>query len=510
MEENELLEALDRRAAVAVAALDDRLADVEPPPLPIAATRDRRRWAPLLVAAALVVVALLGIGLALDGRDEGAGPVADDRDTSVQTDDGELIRLALADPEPLGYEVTAAFDGPSLQPSPGMEGADLRHVAHGPTGTSDPWTAAVVSMETPAQEHSLTGELVDLGGPEAVHLTTGTSDQVIWLDGERAHSLISARVLGSDLVELARAAVAAGWSGEGPLPGHEVLLDGPSEQFRLGLLYASTVQTGWQAVAYAGSPSGPDFVIGWRPGGADAVQGLHAFEVPPRAVSVAGREVLVSAGTVRNPAHATWLEEDDTVVQVATYGDVEALLAELEGRLEPISEDDLRTLARAHPTDAASTLVEPPESVYGPFGEGEPLASVALFEAGVEHRLEVQEDGPDGLALILEIDDGTGVAGSGGPLRDLGSPSLSASSGSDSGGPPLVVSGLLPADVSGDLVGARFVDETGAELRVVNWVTSRLEESGAVLVVVLLDAVPGEVRVDATFPTAGGDRTWRL
>ena len=61
-----------------------------------------------------------------------------------------------------------------------------------------------------------------------------------------------------------------------------------------------------------------------------------------------------------------------------------------------------------------------------------------------------------------------------------------------------------------DLAGARFVDATGRALTVLDSATSTLEESGLVLVIVLLDAVPGETRVDATFPTSDGERTWRL
>ena len=358
MDQTDLLEALDRLAARAVSALDSGIVDSPPPPLERPSGR-RRPLLPLLVAAALVVVALVGIGLALDRRDDERSTIADDGDASVQTDDGELTRLALADPEALGYEVRGAFDGPSIEPVPGMEGEDMRHVAHGPADVADPWADVVVSMETPAHQFSLVGEVVDLGGPDAVHLTVGEGDQVVWLDGDRARSLVSARVLGSGPRRARSVRGGRRLVREGPLPGHEVLLDGVSEQFRLGLLYASTVQTGWQAVAYAGSPSGPDFVIGlasWRHRGAAGAARLRRAApggLGRRARGARRRRHRPHPGARhvaggRRHGGARWRRT----------GTSEPSSPTLEDRLAPISHDELRALAprtRRLPSRPSST-----------------------------------------------------------------------------------------------------------------------------------------------------------
>ena len=460
MEETELLEALDRRAAGAVAALDGRVADVEPPSLRVEADRPRRRWTTFLVAAGLVLVALLGIGLALGDRDDEAGTIADDRDSSVQTDDG-LTRLALADPEALGYSVRAAFDGPSTVPAPGTEQVDIHFTAHGPAGAADPWAEVVIATTHPVDEYTFLGELVDIGGPEAVHVPMGWADRVIWRDGDQARMIMSSRVRDGDLVDVAAAAVAAGWIGDGPLPGHEVLHAGTPDAFQPGLEYAGLGPTGWQGIAYQGSGSVEDFVIAWRPGGPESLDALHSL-VDAETTAVDGRDVLISdAGTA---THVAWLLDDGTLVQLATFGDVDAVLAEVLPELEPISDDELQSLAAAHPPPADTPLVEPADGIYEPRSEGEVLASISLTEGGTEYRLDIQPDRSGGFATMLSIEDASGASGSGGPVRDLDTPFLQAGGLSDgSGSTPVVVSGVLPAGVPGDLTGTGFVDRTTGE-----------------------------------------------
>src|SRR5690606_16023130 len=105
--EPDLLDALDRRAAAAVAALDDAVAEIPvPAPPPEPEVRRARRWMPLLVAAALVVVALVAAGLLLD-RDGGEqGTVAGEPE--VPTSPGHT-QLAFPDPDALGYRIVGAF-----------------------------------------------------------------------------------------------------------------------------------------------------------------------------------------------------------------------------------------------------------------------------------------------------------------------------------------------------------------------------------------------------------------
>lgn len=508
MEDTELLEALDRRAAGAVAALDRRLEQVAPAPLPATAQHHRRgRLAPAMAAAAAAVVGLLGVGLALAG---GESTIADDREAPVETDDADDIsRLALPDPAALGYDVRAAFDGSTIEPSPGMEGIDVRFTAHGPAGDDDPWAMSVISTTTPLDEFTFRGELVDVGGPEAVHLPTGPADRVLWREGDRARMLLSSRVRGEDLVQVAAAAVAAGWTGDGPLPGHEVLLTGTPDAFQPGLEYAGFGPTGWQGIAYDADGTDGDFVIAWRPGSDAALAALHALDPTPRTISVDGRDGYVTdAGSA---THAAWLLEDGTLVQLATFGDIDAVLDEVLPAMRPIDEDDLQALAATYPPSPESGLLDQPDETFEPMGAGEALASVSLTDGGTSYRAEVQEDDRDGFTSVLLIGDG----GSGGPLRDLQTPTLQAAGHADGPGgapiTPVVVSGLLPAGVPDDLAGTRIVDRTtGAELSIVDRVTAAVPGSDLSLALILVDADPGTARVDITFATADGDRTWRL
>lgn len=138
-------------------------------------------------------------------------------------------------------------------------------------------------------------------------------------------------------------------------------------------------------------------------------------------------------------------------------------------------------------------------------GNGPSVAAVTLpDDTGTEYTLQILQEGPDDPALMLQSDGG----GSRGPLRHLRTPFLS---GGGTTGEWYVVSGLLPAGVPDDLGGVRFVDRvTGEELRVVDRATALLDGSDFRLAIVLLDADPEVARVDVTFPTADGERTWRL
>lgn len=237
------------------------------------------------MAAGLVVVALLGIGFALTDRDDEQGTVADDRDVPVETDDGAVTRLALADPAALGYEVRAAFDGPATEPEPGMEDlGERRYVAHGPSGAPDPWATAIVSMTVPVDEYTFIGELVDVGGPEASHVAVGPVDRVTWRDGaEHRHR-----------------------------HRHD-----------------------------------EGFIIATRSGGSDVLQSLDALEPSPRTTTIDGREVLLG-GSWRSATHAPWVLDDGTVAQLATYGHIDALLEEVVGASEPITQEELDELVAAH------------------------------------------------------------------------------------------------------------------------------------------------------------------
>lgn len=515
MEETELLEALDRRAGRAVAALDAGLGEAEPAPLPIEAGRRRRRpWVPLLVAAALVVVALVGIGLALDGQDDERGTVADDRDVPVQTDDGGITRLALPDPASLGYEVRAAFDGTSVAVDPASGQPGPPYTAHGPTGSDDPWGQAIVTQTTPWNERVYGGELVDLGGVEGLYRTSGSLDQIAWQDGDTARTLMTNASGRDALVAVAREAVAEGWSGDGPLPGHDVLHEGTYDQFGPVIEYGASMRSDWQGVAYDDASGDDDVVLGWRRGGPGLLGALHVFSDDVERVEVDGHEVSVSRSSVGFVSYASWEPAEGTVVALATYGDIDAVLGQFVSALAPIDADAFGALVAAHPAAREAPLIEVPSSQTDP-GEGTVIASVELPErAGYTYRVEIVEQAPGSFQLMQQVGDGNGTSGSGGPLGDLTTPQLQAGSYSEQEGgtsTPLIVSGVLPAGVAPDLSTARFVDRrTGAEVAVLDFLTGTIPGSPHLLALVLLDAHPFEVRVDVTFQTADGERTWRL
>lgn len=511
MEETELLEALDRRAGTAVAALDGALARVEPAPLPIDPERGRRRrWRPLLVAAGLVVVALLGIGLALDGRDDEQGTVADDRDVPVETDDGEITRLALADPAALGYEVRAAFaSGTNVDGS-----AETMPVftAHGPTGAVDPWVDVVLSAAVPINEYSFYGELVDVGGPEATFVAVGSTTQLLWRDGGIGRQLVTADLDRDAMVSLASTAIEMGWDGRGALPGHDVLHTGPAQDFFSNLEFAAGVRDDRAGIAYD-HEGDLDFVIGWSAGDEVRWHAVHAL-TSTRQVEINGRTATVAAPVLNGATELSWLE-DGTLVRVATYADVDVLVELLDDALVPISGEEHQALVAAHAPDESQVILEAPFGLSQPLEGVPPVATISTSDSfGNELRLELIEQAGGGVAMMMEMDDATGTSGSGGPLRDLATPMLQAGALSDgeTGEPTsdVIVSGVIPAGIPEDLAGSRFIDRgTGDALPLRQHVTGDIPGSDHRLLIAVVDAAPG-TRVDVTFQTVDGERTWRL
>lgn len=515
MKETELLDALDRRARRAVEALEDATAG-EAPPAPVpAGGAPGRRWMPLLVAAALVVVALAGAGLLLGGGEED-GTVAGEADVVVETDPGAPARVALADPAALGFRIRAVFDGSANRPVPEHAGEPVLFVAHAPAGSERPWDAAIVATRYPFDDQQLIGEVIDVGGPLAVRRQLASSQQVQWRDGEVVHMLMSTRVEAAALLDVARAAVASGWDGAGPLPGHEIIHQGTSADVQAAVEFAASGPTPWRGIAYDHRTGDRDFVIGWRPGDADTLRAMHALQ-PTRRAQIAGTEVLISESLTGFATQASWMAADDTVAQIATYGDVDALLEEVFPALTPVRDDELDSLAEEHPLGTDGTLLER-SATSGLFGDDQPeLASVTARDgSGNEHRVTLLEraDG-GGFALMTESEVASGISGSGGPVADLDAPFLQAGGSSSApGGEPLtpvVVSGLVPAELADAARSASVVDRTtGAELRVAQVVLGEIPDSDSQLLVLLVDADPAVARVEITFPTAGGAVTWRL
>ena len=193
MEEIELLDALDRHMRSAAARLDAAIGDEPGEPFAPPTMTPRRPWRPLLAAAVIVVVALVGALFVLGGGDgdgeESTVAGQPDQTTVVPT---EPTRLGLADPAAAGFELYAALDGPTS-----VAGAPTGELsAQSPAGAEDPWASSVfvVSNSTPEDPQMyLKGEVVDIG-TDAVIQPIGPGTTIAWLGDGVIHRIGSTRL----------------------------------------------------------------------------------------------------------------------------------------------------------------------------------------------------------------------------------------------------------------------------------------------------------------------------
>ncbi|MDE0803834.1 MAG: hypothetical protein OSA99_10965, partial [Acidimicrobiales bacterium] len=325
--ESDPLDALDRRAAAAVADLDRALPDGagrapahSPPPR-------GRLVRPLLLAAAVAIIALLGLGLVVSRFDGG-----DDQSTIAGEGDvggtEEFVRLTITDPASDDLTFTAAFDGVST-PTNREQG---RATIQGPNNAHDPWTGAVQVFTTTSEGIDLYGELVDLGGVDG-SFGRGPIVGLQWVDDGRRHGLTSAALDETALAALATDAVASGWRGDGPLPGHRILhTGGPGDTFPT-LPYLS-LGAGQTVAAVGYQRDDLAFAVGTMPGGESRYRALQVFG-DTEAVQVRGQEgVIVRHPGVGDLVAIAWRENDRTVAQVETFDDPARVIEHLDA-LEP-------------------------------------------------------------------------------------------------------------------------------------------------------------------------------
>lgn len=453
MSEQELLHGLDRRARAAVAALDRVLGDEPAPPfVPDARTgSSRRRWTPLLVAAGLLVVALVGAVVAFDAAGEESGTIAGE---------GELVdpgtRVVLADPAAVGFDLHGAVVAPDDDAVPSPMGPIDVQV---PNRSGDGWSAAVVTSTGEYNDGAFTGEVVDIGALLAVLEWDGPGSRSIrWGDGQTMHQIATSTLSDDDLVALASDAVEAGWAG-GPLPDHRVVHTGPFTDVSPSLW---TPSGGLVAYRHDG---GLDFVISTGPGSEARWRASHVLAATAEERRFDGRDVVVA--TFRPHASvrvASWLEPDGALVQVQTYGDIDRLLDLVDGHLERLDRAGFAQLAFDQPLPEDETpLPFPSEQIQTwsmssehPFEPPPGGRIVALLEHAAgdrTYRVGLVEDGDGGLRLqTRSIDDASGSgSGSEAPIHDLTAPRLSSSSSgfTNTSGAAFVsersVSGLLPA-----------------------------------------------------------------
>lgn len=423
---------LDRRADAAVSALDRALGDdLEIPPFDAAPKRTRSRVLPLLIAAVVIVIALVGIVASrLDGGDD-QSTVAGETDT--ETTGAGYVRLALADPLATGHQVTAVFDGRPTAPDPAGS-----ITIHAPSDADDPWAAALMvssyAVDPTAGGH-LYGELVDIGGVDASVGTGYPGASVSWIVGNRQVGLNAPEPGRSEneLVDLARAAVAQDWEGSGALPGYQVLMPGGSGD--VGAVLAFLTQgdrMDLRAIGYQ-SAGAADFAVATAPGGEGLYRSLQLFAGDVESTTVRGHDaVIVTREEMAEPVEIYWRENETTVGRVETFDDPDDVIALLDG-LTTIDAAEFAALAAEHPVTEERRLLDFPPIGSDPDGDRRPIDDpftnrpdtvVAGIDTTVEGGNRIQsllyEGRADSLMeLGLLVGDERGSSGTGTHVRDF-------------------------------------------------------------------------------------------
>lgn len=341
MNDDQRLSLLDRRAAAATAALDEAVQHVPVPEPDLGAPRRNvRRFLPLAVAAGLAIIALVGAALVFD----------DDEQSTIAEQPGGVTRLALPDPESLGYEVIGAFD-PTSAPAP-PAGVDLRMTLQAPVHADEPWETTVVSWALPTELSTLDGEAVDVGGPEAALRTDGDVASVGWLDGKDVRYVRSADATADELVSLVRRAIAAGVTAGRALPGHRILHTGEYiDVYPAAGIGVTTGDLG--GIAY--ESDGGVLVVATTAGSDARWKAASALAVDIERLTVRGRDA-VRADFGEGMTEISWLEADGTLARVSSHsGEIPVDLLE---ELEPISDADFADLVDEYGTEGNGEVVE--------------------------------------------------------------------------------------------------------------------------------------------------------
>ena len=426
-DDHDLLDALDRRAMAARAAVDARL-EADPPP-EVRWDGPRATWrrlvAPALVAA-VVAVALAAVALvARDG--DGATTIAGS---------GESTHLVLPDPASEGYDVTVAFDGSG---APGAGAQDVPVTVQGPIADDDPWAAAVLEYSLPADATTRSGEEVDIGGPAATFDTSGVAPTVAWDDGDVVRFLVSTRVGSDELLALAREVVAGEIASGQALPGHEVLFGGVTSDVLPVLATELMNDRGLTGVAYSTSAGDSGLVIATVAGDDARWRAASAAATTVATTTVRGQQATIASYQL-GLSEVSWLEDDGTLVRVdALRGDAGALVPLLDDLVE-IDDDDFADLVAQSPGPDDAPLPEP--------GDGSPrpgtLARVQLDHDGGSLTASIVDEGRTP-TLETEIRDASGTLATSLELTGLAQ-DVAVREVMESGG--VVVTGLIGPEVT--------------------------------------------------------------
>ena len=332
MNEDERFAMLDRRAATATGALDEAVAQVPVPEPDFGSpSRGMRRFLPMAVAAGLAVIALVGAALVFDDGDEQA---------TVAGQPEGVTRLALPDPEALGYRIVGAFDSSTAADLP--DGLDLTMTVQSPVGADDPWESTVVSWSIPTDMTTLNGEAIDVDGVDAALRTDNGVVSVGWIDGDRVRYVRSADRSADDLVGIVRETADAGISAGEPLPGHEVIHTAPhTDLYPLAAVGVTTGDMG--GIAY--ESDGGALVVATGPGSESRWKVTYALAVGTESVTVRGRDA-VRADFGDGMTEVSWLEADGTLVRAGAY-DMEVPV-DLLDHLEPLADAEFTALVAEH------------------------------------------------------------------------------------------------------------------------------------------------------------------
>jgi hypothetical protein len=461
--EHDLLEALDRRARAAVDELASAVATVPVPEPDLAEPGPRRPFSPLLVAAAVVLIALVGAVLVRGGGSQEDGTVAGQP---------SLTHLVLPDPEAAGYELVAAFDG-TEEPPAGVDVFDLSISVQGPVDSDDPWATGVLSYSLPAEMTTLGGEAVELGDVDATYDDDGIAATVGWVDGDEVRYLVSSRRTRDELVDLARAAVVEATPAGEPLPGQRIVFTGTTSDVFPTLASAIGAPQGLRGVAYAQLDADDGLVVATRSGDEARLRAASVVAESTEQVTVRGRDAIVARfGADRSLIEVTWLEADGTLVRAGAGLTPDTLVAVLD-QLEPIDDEGFAELVRSHPvgsgveesfSDSGSELVEdgPPSGT----GFAAPIASVELQIGDRNHRAALTSPA-DGSSVTLEANVDT-PGGSSGAAIDVTGLDVEAAVRNDLPDGTVAVAAVIgphegPIEVR-DAASGQVVDHRGGSL----------------------------------------------
>lgn len=439
--DREQFDALDRRAADAIGALDR---EVERAPIPDTspAAGGRRRTPILLAVAALIVVALIGGAVLLTGGDE---------ETTV-AGQPDLTHLVLEDPDAAGLELSAAFDGTQeVSTGAATERANPRVTVQGPSDADDPWAESIVESSFPGNVTTGMGEQVDIGVNASFQQTDGTSS-VAWQDGERVRHLISRALGRQELLAVATDAVDAETPTGSALPDHEILHTGTYADIQPTLGAAITPPQGFEGVAYRSRADeslndGGGLIIASVRGGEDRWRATTVLSPSVEMVTVRGREARIGTFQVSDEViEVSWLDGNGTLIRINAFGLDRSQVRTLLDSLVEIDAAAFAQLVEDHPLrdpsssgdDGATSESAPATSEFEDVGEPiEPDASAPTTtvpggqvespteissarssdgDTEIEARLARRADG----TLLLELEQ-TGALGGSAAGRDVDS-----------------------------------------------------------------------------------------